>query len=86
MEIRTSESVAINAATAARTVREREVDPSGTAPLSRRAVAATRRVIARPVVLTREQEYRFIRTDLRRLVLTSGVLFVFMIILLFIVE
>lgn len=52
----------------------------------RRAASMSRRVIARPIVLSKEQEYRFIRSDMRRLVITAGVLFVLMIVLLFVVE
>lgn len=65
------------------------VDVGGAAPadsLPRRAATAGRRVIARPMVLTKEQEYRFIRSDLRRLGITAVALFVLMIVLLFIVE
>ena len=52
----------------------------------RHAASMTRRVIARPIVLTKEQEYRFIRIDLHRLGITAGLLFVMMIVLLFVVE
>jgi hypothetical protein len=52
----------------------------------RHAASMTRRVIARPIVLTKEQEYRFIRIDLHRLGITAGLLFVMMIALLFVVE
>jgi hypothetical protein len=38
------------------------------------------------MVLTKEQEYRFIRSDLRRLGTTAGALFVVMIVLLFVVD
>lgn len=54
--------------------------------LPRRVAAATKRGIARPIVLSREQEFRFIRSDLRRLVITAGSLFVLMIALLFFVD
>ncbi|MBA3337693.1 MAG: hypothetical protein H0T49_09035 [Chloroflexia bacterium] len=37
---------------------------------------------ARPAVVSREQELRFIRMDLRRLVITAGVLLLLMILLL----
>ncbi len=52
----------------------------------RRAASMSRRVIARPIVLSKEQEYRFIRSDLHRLGITAGLLFVMMIVLLFVVE
>ena len=58
--------------------------PAGAA--IRRSVAASKRTIARPVVLSKVQEYRFIRADLRRLLLTAGTLFVIMIALLFVVD
>jgi len=44
------------------------------------------RAAARPVVLTREQEYRYIRADLNRLLVTAGSLLVVMIVLLFLIE
>lgn len=44
------------------------------------------RPVVRAVTLTRDQEYSFIRTDLRRLVLLSAVLVVIMIVVLFVVE
>ena len=52
----------------------------------RRAASMSRRVIARPTVLSKEQEYRFIRSDLYRLGITAGLLFVVMIVLLLVVE
>jgi hypothetical protein len=58
----------------------------GASGQTRRAAEMSRRVIARPVVLTKEQEYAYIRNDLRRLYLTAGSLFVLMIALLFIIE
>jgi hypothetical protein len=48
------------------------------------------RAAARPVVavrkLTREQEYSFIKADLRRLLITAGSLAVAMIVVLFVIE
>ena len=38
--------------------------------------------MARPIVLSREEEYRYIRSDLRRLVFTAGSLLAVMIVLL----
>ena len=38
--------------------------------------------MARPIVLSREEEYRYIRSDLRRLVVTAGSLLAVMIALL----
>lgn len=54
------------------------------------AVAVNRRVVNRPVAravaLTREQEMRYVRSDLRRLFYTAGVLFILMIALLIILD
>jgi hypothetical protein len=52
----------------------------------RRSVATSKRTIARPVVLSKVQEYRFIRADLRRLLITAGSLFVLMVALLFVID
>jgi hypothetical protein len=59
---------------------------AGAIAASRRPMATAKRAIARPIVLTKEQEYRFIRADLRRLATTAGALFVVMIVLLFVVD
>lgn len=42
--------------------------------------------VARPVMLTRVQEFRYVRADLKRLAITASALFAVMIIILFIVE
>lgn len=42
--------------------------------------------ISRPIPLTRGQEYAYIRSDLRRLLITAGSLLVLMLVILFIVE
>jgi hypothetical protein len=57
-----------------------EVSPSGTAVVSRR------RPIARVKVLSRAEEYAYIRADMRRLIITASALLVVMIVLLFILE
>ena len=44
------------------------------------------RVVARPVAISREEEYAYIRADLNRLLVTAGALLVLMIALLFLVE
>jgi len=44
------------------------------------------RAVARPIALTRQQEYRFIRNDMRRMILTASALILLMIALLFVVE
>jgi len=84
MEVRAAETLTPDAQATALA----GIDEGGAAALSvpRRTVMATRRAIARPIVLTKEQEYRFIRTDLRRLVITAGSLLVLMLLLLLIVE
>ena len=58
------------------------------APTAPRAGASrlVKKAIARPVLLTRAEEYRYIRADMRRLALTASALFAVMIVLLFIVE
>ena len=54
---------------------------------ARGRTAGTRiRAVARPITLTREQEYRFIRGDMRRLLMTASALVVLMIVLLFLIE
>ena len=44
------------------------------------------RAVARPIALTREEEYRFIRSDLNRLLVTAGALLAFMLVLLVMIE
>lgn len=79
----------------AATVVEQHEGGTGTAILETEAATparrtgaprATRRQVARPVLLTRAQEYAYVRADLRRLGITAGVLFAAMIVILFIVE
>jgi hypothetical protein len=50
------------------------------------AVLRQRRPVARPRVLTRAQEYAFIKADMRRLIIIASSLFVLMIVLLFILD
>lgn len=52
----------------------------------REATRSRARVVARPVALSRAEEYRYIRADLNRLLITAGGLLVLMIALLFVVE
>ena len=59
---------------------------AGSAPASRTRRRREGRSPVRAVTLTREQEYSFIRTDLRRLLLLSAVLVVAMIVVLLVVE
>ena len=47
---------------------------------------ARARAVARPVVLTREEEYHYIRGDLHRLLITAGALLLLMLVLLLIVR
>jgi hypothetical protein len=86
MEIRAAETLSADAEAAAVSNVAGAGGSGGPISLPRRAAALTRRAIARPMVLSKEQEYRFIRTDLRRLILTAGSLFVLMVALLFIVD
>jgi hypothetical protein len=81
MEVRSAETLPPDAQAAV-------IDAGAAAAVSlpRRAATAARRTVARPIVLSKEQEYRFIRSDLRRLGITAGSLFVLMLVLLFIVE
>ena len=46
----------------------------------------TARVVARPVAISRDEEYRYIRSDLNRLLVTAGSLLVLMIVLLVLIE
>lgn len=57
----------------------------------RRATVPTRgavrsRVVAHPFVLSKHQEYAFIRADLYRLLVTMGIIFAVMLVLLYIIE
>jgi|SRR6266508_27362 len=61
-------------------------DTAPTSVLPRRGAPVSRRATARPVALSKTQEYRFIRLDLRRLGMTAGALFVLMIVLLVVVD
>jgi hypothetical protein len=85
MEVRAAETLAPEPETM---VAADAISAGGAASIAqpRRASAATRRAVARPIVLSKEQEYRFIRSDLHRLGVTAGLLFVMMIVLLFVVE
>jgi hypothetical protein len=56
------------------------------APDAATAARSQRKPVQRVFLLSRAQEIAYIRSDLRRLILIAGVLLVFMIILLFIVE
>ena len=64
-------------ATAPRTTRARTASGSG---------QATARAVARPVAISRDEEYRYIRSDLKRLLVTAGSLLVLMIVLLVLIE
>lgn len=57
-----------------------------TATRPRRETVSRRRLEARPLAIPREQEYRFIRADLRRLLATASVLLVVMLLLLLLVD
>jgi len=63
-----------------------ETIKSETAAPSVRATRGRGRPIARPVPLTREQEYQFIREDMRRLIVIAGGLLALMLVLLVVIE
>ena len=56
------------------------------AVLRGRTGGARTRAVARPIVLSREEEYQYIRGDMRRLLITASGLLVFMVVLLFFIE
>jgi len=63
--------------------------PAPAAPSRRRGAGErTRRAVINPAApaVTREQEYAFIRADMRRLLITAGAVVVVMVALLFVVE
>jgi hypothetical protein len=80
MEIREANSLAGAAST---TVDEPVIAPGASVRQRRRQ---DQRQSLRTVSLTREQEYGFIRADLRRVLLLSGALIVAMVAALFIIE
>jgi len=86
MEIREAETLAGTADVIARSEAVLTGQAEGVVSSSRRSVTVVKRAVARPMVLTKEEEYRFIRADLRRLATTAGALFVVMIVLLFVVD
>lgn len=86
MEIRAAETRARTADVVVGSSATTDVEPGLGGAAVRRAITSSKRVVARPVMLTKDQEYRFIRSDLRRLLMTAGGLFVIMIVLLFIVD
>lgn len=81
-----SESVAADVVPAAPVERPASPARSRGASASRSGGPTRARAIARPIVLTREEEYRHIRADMNRLLITAGSLFVLMIVLLFVIE
>lgn len=71
------------------TVVEIETIEQGTAPVAAASPRPTRvrgRPAARVVPLTREQEYQFIREDMRRLVIIASGLLAIMVVLLFVID
>jgi len=57
------------------------------APQTRVAAPRPRKgAVAKPVAISREEEYHFIHADLRRLLITAGSLLILMLVLLFFVE
>ncbi len=59
---------------------------AGTPSIARTRRRSETKQALRSIALTRDQEYGFIRSDLRRLLLLSGVLVVAMIVALFVIE
>ena len=60
--------------------------PATGARAARRAAVGRAKAVVRPAVLSRAEEYRHIRADLRRLLITAGSLLAVMVILLIILE
>ena len=60
--------------------------PASGATGGRPSTRARNRAVARPLALTRSEEYRYIRADLQRLLVTAGALLVIMVVLLYIFE
>lgn len=67
-------------------VRPSEFEESVNVSAGGAGVLSRRRPIARPKVLSRSDEYAYIKADMRRLIVTASILFVVMIILLFILD
>jgi hypothetical protein len=59
---------------------------TGAIASARAARTGSKRVIARPTLMTHEEEYRFIAEDMRRLIITAAILLALMLVVLFIVE
>lgn len=72
--------------TAPRPARRRRTEASSAAASGRRGDRDRTRAAERPVALTRSEEYRFIRADLHRLLITASLLGALMIALLFVLE
>jgi len=82
MEIRAAESVpALDADQSTL-----EVAAGVDAPATTRRRSALKRPVNRPIILTKEQEYAYIKADMRRLLITAGSLLAVMIVLLYVVE
>ena len=60
--------------------------PADRLSAAERPVRGRTRVVTRPVTLTREEEYRAIRSDLNRLLVTAGSLLAVMLLLLVVIE
>jgi hypothetical protein len=59
---------------------------AGAIASARAARTGTRRVVARPILMSHEEEYRYISEDMRRLIITAAILLVLMLVVLFVVE
>jgi len=71
---------------AAVTPRPADIGAEVGVPPSSAAAGTRRRPVARPQLLTRAQEYAYIRGDMRRLIIIAGALLVLMIVLLFFLD
>jgi hypothetical protein len=65
---------------------ESQAVPTATSQSAVRARIARRRPVARALVMSREQEYGYVREDMRRLLITAAVLLAGMLVVLFIIE
>jgi hypothetical protein len=59
---------------------------TGAIASARAARTGSKRVVARPVLMTHEEEYRYVSEDMRRLIITAAILLVLMLVVLFVVE
>jgi hypothetical protein len=63
-----------------------ELAPASAGSVLSSSSVSRRRPVVRPIVLSREQEYAYIRQDMRRLLIIASALFLLMLVLLVIIE